>query len=72
MDPDELLEDWIEKHKREIELLMLVDFDTRLFVHGYSEPIEPKSDYIPAGWTGLVGDPLDYVSEDLRRLWLSL
>jgi hypothetical protein len=54
----------------DVPLLMLVDFDKRLFVHGYSEPVEPKSNYIPAGWTGIVNNPLDYTSEEIRQLWI--
>jgi hypothetical protein len=70
--PLDALKRWIEKEGvNNIPLLMLVDFDNRLFVHGYSEPIEPTSNYIPSGWTGIVGNPLYYVSEEIRHLWMS-
>jgi hypothetical protein len=70
--PLEVLQHWVEQEgNASIRLTMLVDFDERRFVHGYTEPVEPKSNYIPAAWTGVVGDPLDYVSEKLRRIWLS-
>src|SRR5689334_7558961 len=36
-----VLRHWIaQKEANAVPLLMLVDFDNRLFVHGYSEPVE--------------------------------
>jgi hypothetical protein len=52
-----------------IPLTFVVDFDRRLFVHGYDEPIEPRGQYIPPSWTGIVDDPLDHVPAEIKDLW---
>ena len=70
--PLDVVKHWVEQEgTSNVRITMLVDFDELRFVHGYSEPVEPRSDYIPGHWTGVVGEPLDFVSEDLRRVWLS-
>jgi hypothetical protein len=65
----EVLQNWMVNEDGGVPLFIVVDFDKRLFVYGYTEPIEPKSDYVPAGWTGIEDDPLNYVPLEISRLW---
>jgi hypothetical protein len=68
--PLEVLDAWLRTlPPGQLNLCFVVDFDRRLFVHGYDEPIEPKSQYIPSHWRGVVGDPLRYCPPELAALW---
>lgn len=68
--PLDVLKQWVEMSGvSQVQILMMVDFDNCLFVHGYSEPIEPKGNYIPSHWKGIVGNPLDYLPEEISSLW---
>ncbi len=65
LQPEQLLA-WIAEHgPQALRLTMVVDFDRRTFVHGYLEPVEPKSNYVPAGWTGIEDDPLKHVPQEI-------
>ncbi len=44
------------------DLLALIDFDTRRYVHSYYDL--PLEDYVPSGWRGRLGDP----REELGKL----
>jgi hypothetical protein len=61
---------WAERHGADaVPLVMVADFDARFFVHGYSEPIEPKSKYLPAGWRGVEDDPHKHVPPEVSAPW---
>lgn len=47
-------------------LKFFVDFDSKLFVNGYYENVEPE-EYLPdQAWRGEMGYPIDFLSKDLR------
>ena len=74
MEPWELapgeIADWVKHHGSEsVPLVMVVDFDERLFVHGYSESVEPKSTYLPKGWQGIEDDPYKHVPSQVAAPW---
>jgi hypothetical protein len=74
MEPWELSRDqiraWVKEYgARNVPLMMVVDFDTLTFVDGYHEAFVPKSQYVPAGWRGIDGDPYEYVPSDVCELW---
>lgn len=50
-------------------LTIVVDFTRRTYVNGFSEI--PLHKYIPNTWKGHEGNPLDYVPEDIRSLWIN-
>lgn len=48
-------------------LVVMVDFDARLYVNGFSEI--PLHEYVPTGWKGVEGDPLEYIPDRFRSIW---
>jgi hypothetical protein len=61
---------WVKQHGRgDVPLVMVADFDDRLFVHGYDEPVEPKSNYLPTGWRGIEDDPYGHVPPEISAPW---
>ena len=61
---------WVKQHGCDaVPLVMVVDFDKRFFVHGYSEPVEPKSDYLPNGWQGVEDAPYNHVPDAVSAPW---
>jgi hypothetical protein len=63
---------WVKQHGCDaVPLVMMADFDARFFVHGYTEPVEPRSNYLPAGWDGVEGDPYEHVPPEVSAPWRS-
>ncbi|MFN6559704.1 MAG: hypothetical protein RMY28_007840 [Nostoc sp. ChiSLP01] len=48
-------------------LTIVVDFDKKTYVNGFSEITLHQ--YVPTGWTGYEGNPLNYVPENIRAFW---
>ena len=48
---------------------ILIDFDKKRYINGFSEI--SLEDYVPSGWNAYEGDPMKYLPENLRTLWLS-
>jgi len=70
--PEEI-RSWVkERGAVNVPLMMVVDFDERKFVDGYHEAFVPKSEYVPAGWQGIDGDPYDHVPPEVSDLWRAL
>ncbi|MCW3100174.1 MAG: hypothetical protein JWL77_5792 [Chthonomonadaceae bacterium] len=46
--------------------LVVIDFDKRLFVNGTGEVA--IHDYVPAGWLGIEGNPVEYIPDDVN-IW---
>ena len=46
---------------------VVVNFDEKLYVNGYSEI--PLHEYVPDGWIGVEGNPYDYVPAEVRSFW---
>jgi hypothetical protein len=63
---------WVKQHGRDaVPLVMVADFDDRFFVHGYTEPVEPKSNYLAPGWRGVEDDPYKHVPPEVSAPWWS-
>jgi hypothetical protein len=74
MEPYELrpeqIRAWVKEHgAANVPLMMVVDFDALTFVDGYHEAFVPKSEYVPAGWRGIDGDPYAHVPSEVSGLW---
>jgi hypothetical protein len=50
-------------------LSVFVDFDGRFYVNGFTEI--PIHEYLPPGWRGVEGSPLDFAPETIRHVWLA-
>lgn len=48
-------------------LSMVVSFDDKLYVNGFSEI--PLHEYLPPGWSGIEGQPIDFVPPEIRQIW---
>jgi hypothetical protein len=72
MAPDEVTLESIIQHLpafgETLVPLFLIDFDNRLFVNGYGE--SRLEDYIPSGWKGIFDNPINYLPEPIRQIWL--
>ncbi len=52
-----------------VPLTVVVDFDNKLFVNGYYD--RSIEEFVPVGWQGIFGDPLQYVPAGISSLWIS-
>ncbi len=50
-------------------LQIVVNFDAKVFVDGTRDMIL-FCDYVPTGWTAFEDEPLNYVSEDVKAIWI--
>lgn len=48
-------------------LTVVVDFDNQFYVNGFSEI--SLHEYLPPGWKGIEGPPLDFVPAEIRQIW---
>lgn len=48
-------------------LSVLVDFDNKFYVNGFTDVSLHK--YLPTGWKGIEGSPLDFVPDEIQRIW---
>lgn len=63
----EELKEYLKHHASRTPLDFYVDFSRALFVNGFHEvPIE---DYVPAGWTGIEDEAMDYLPDDIKAFW---
>jgi hypothetical protein len=49
------------------QLAIVVDFDRKHFISSYYD--QPLEQYVPKGWSGVLGSPLDYLPAELQELW---
>ena len=63
---------WVKEHGPDaVPLVMVADFDNRSFIHGYTEPVEARSNYLAPGWRGLEDDPYKHVPREISAPWRS-
>lgn len=48
------------------ELLALIDFDSKLYIHAYYDL--PLENYVPDGWRGVLGDPREALGRQIHNL----
>jgi hypothetical protein len=59
-----------DEDEEEFVLMFLIDFDKKLYVNGFFDfLVQPYEEFVPKGWTGILDNPLKYVSDDIKSLW---
>jgi hypothetical protein len=62
------LEELIKKNNiNDWPLQIVVDFDEMIYINGFSEI--GLHEYIPSHWRGFEGLPLEFVPENIKKLW---
>jgi hypothetical protein len=75
MEPFELSSEGIEQLVRaegsgNWPLVIALNFDDKIFINGFSEI--SLHEYVPTGWTAIEDNPLDYVPDNIKSLWMQL
>jgi len=65
--PDDIRRLVDEKGADKIPLVVVVDFDNRIFVNGFYDIA--LEEYAPKWWTKYFGNPYEYVPQEVRSLW---
>lgn len=63
---DELRVEVLE-HKDSLQPIFLIDFDNHRYVSWYFDVDYEK--YIPSGWEGVFESPLNYLPDEVRKIW---
>jgi hypothetical protein len=72
MEPDLLpmdeLRNALPANGDQLQPLFLIDFETRQYISWYFDI--GYEDYIPSGWKGVFDNPINYLPEPIRQIWL--